>query len=192
MPLLDRVKERTGSDLSDAELQAMIDGITAELDARLGPAGPITVELGDPTDPASRERRTLRLARPADTTQPITIVEHWLGDSNLAANDLELADVDYRVLDGGRTLQRLIGQSVTGRMHWAPLVTVTYTPIGDQAQRDELTIKLITLDLTYRGLVKLEQAGDYRWQGALTPDSYATERESLFASLTPRTGMVMA
>jgi hypothetical protein len=39
MPLLDRVKERTGSDLSDAELQAMIDGIAAELDARLGPAG---------------------------------------------------------------------------------------------------------------------------------------------------------
>lgn len=39
MSLLDRVKERTGSDLSDSELQAMIDGITAELNARLGQIG---------------------------------------------------------------------------------------------------------------------------------------------------------
>jgi hypothetical protein len=75
MPLLDRVKERTGSDLSDAELQAMIDGITAELDARLGPAGQLTVELGDLSDPDSRFRRTLKLARPIDTAEDVTIVE---------------------------------------------------------------------------------------------------------------------
>lgn len=34
MALIDRVKERTGSDLSDAELQAMIDGIAGEMDVR--------------------------------------------------------------------------------------------------------------------------------------------------------------
>ena len=34
MPLLDRVKERTGSDLSDAELTSMITAITEELDAQ--------------------------------------------------------------------------------------------------------------------------------------------------------------
>ena len=46
MAVLDRVKERTGSDLSDNELQGMIDAITAELDARLGPAGEITLNMG--------------------------------------------------------------------------------------------------------------------------------------------------
>ena len=47
MALLDRVKERTGSDLSDSELSAMIDAIAADMDARFGPAGPITIEHGD-------------------------------------------------------------------------------------------------------------------------------------------------
>jgi hypothetical protein len=64
--LLDRVKERTGSDLSDSELQAMIDAIAVELDARLGPAGEITVELGDLADPDSRFRDAA-LVRPLDT-----------------------------------------------------------------------------------------------------------------------------
>lgn len=191
MPLLDRVKERTGSDLSDAELQAMIDAIAAELAARFGPVGQITVELGDPTDPCSRERRNLRLPRPADTAQAITIVELDPANSGLAATEIQLDATDYAVLHGGRTLQRLTG-GTHGRFRWAPLVKVTYSPVGDQAQRDEVTIKIITLDLSYRGQVKMEQAGDYRWQGALTPDAYAAERESLLASLAPRTGMVMA
>lgn len=77
MALLDRVKERTGSDLSDTELQAMIDGITAELDARLGPAGEVTVELGDLDNPWDRTMRTLRLARPIDVTQAVTVHEDF-------------------------------------------------------------------------------------------------------------------
>ncbi len=43
----------------------MIDAIAADLVARHGPVGPIAVELGDPTDPDSRFKRTLRLNRPA-------------------------------------------------------------------------------------------------------------------------------
>ena len=60
MSLLDRVKERTASDLPDAELQAMIDAITAELDGRFGPIGETTVKIGDPGEPASRAMRHLR------------------------------------------------------------------------------------------------------------------------------------
>jgi hypothetical protein len=53
MALLDRVRERTGSDLSDAELTAMIAGITAELDARFGPAGAAVQTFGDLENPES-------------------------------------------------------------------------------------------------------------------------------------------
>jgi hypothetical protein len=195
MPLLDRVKERTGSDLSDAELQAMIDAIAAELDTRLGPAGPLTIHLGDLTDPNSRFRRTLKLARPVDTAEDITIVESEPGNTGDAANDIELEADDYAVLHGGRTLYRLTA-GPSGSAFWAPLVKITYTPIGAQAVRDEATIKLIALDLSYRGLIKSERAGDYQWQGSVSSDSYATERESIILGLVKAAGigggMVMA
>lgn len=188
MALLDRVRERTGSDLSDAELQAMIDGIGAELDTRLGPAGPITVELGDLDDPSSRNQRTLRLIRPLDVAQPVTIVEDDPADSGLALTRITLDTADYAVLNGGRTLQRLTG-GPNGRCWWAPLVMVTYTPIGEQAARDEATIRLMQLDLSYRGGLKSERAGDYQITLA---DNFADAREAIFAGLAQRRGMVMA
>ncbi len=192
MPLLDRVKERTGSDLSDAELQAMIDGIVAELDARLGPVGQLTVQLGDLTDPASRFRRTLKLARPVNTALAVTIVESDPGNTGEAADDIALAADDYSILHGGRTLLRLTA-GPNGRDHWAPLVKVTYTPIGDQAARDEATIKLVTLDLSYRGGLKSERAGDYQF--TLSGDPVA-DREAIVAGLVKSAGigggMVMA
>jgi hypothetical protein len=189
MALIDRVKERTGSDLSDSELQAMIDGINAELDARFGPAGPITVELGDPSDPCSRFATTHRLLRPADTDEDVTIVERDPGNSGQAADEITLAEDDYRLLHGGRTLQRLTG-GTNGRAYWAPLVSVTYTPIGETAARDEAVIKLMQLDLSYRGGLKSERAGDYQF--TLSGDPVA-DREGIFKSLeAQRRGMVMA
>lgn len=188
MPLIDRVKERTGSDFSDSELQGMIDAIALELATRLGPAGPIVVDSGDPTDPASRYRRTLRLARPIDTGETLTITEYEPGDTGAAADETELDPADYRVLHGGRTLQRLQG-GPNGRPYWAPLVRVEYSPIGDQALRDEATIKLIQLDLSYRGGLKSERAGDYSF--TLSGDPVA-DREAILASLAPKGAMVMA
>jgi hypothetical protein len=60
------------------------------------------------------------------------------------------------------------------------------------AARDEVTIKLIQLDLSYRGLIKSERAGDYQWAGSVSSDSYAAEREKLLASLRGAGRMVMA
>lgn len=179
MSLLERVKARTGSDLSDTELQAMIDAITGEIDARFGPAGPITIEIGDLDDPQSRGLRTLRLTRPVNTALTVAIVEIDPGNTGLAADELPLNAGDYRVLHGGRTLQRLTG-GPNGRSYWAPLVRVTYTPIGDQTAREEATIKVIMLDLSYRGGLKSERAGDYQF--TLESDVSA-EREKILASL---------
>ncbi|MDZ4307556.1 hypothetical protein [Allopontixanthobacter sp.] len=188
MALLDRVKERTGSDLSDAELQAMIDAITDELDARFGPAGEFTVQLGDPTDPSSRHLRNLRLIRPIDTALAITVTESDPGNTGDAADESVLAAADYRILHGGRTLQRLTA-GPNGRTHWAPLVSVTYTPIGQAAAREEVTIKLIQLDLSYRGGLKSEKAGDYSF--TLSGDM-ASDREAILVTLEDRRGMVMS
>ncbi len=187
MALLDRVKTRTGSDLPDDELEAMITAIAAELDARLGPVGPLTADIGDPGDPNSRALSTIRLNRPLDPAQPVTIVEIDPGNSGAPTSETILADDDYRVLFGGRTLQRLMG-GPNGRGHWAPLVSVTYTPLGaagDQAARDEATIKLIHLDLSYRGGLKSERAGDYQFTLA---DNPAGEREAILKSLTAASG----
>lgn len=194
MALLDRVRTRTGSDLPDSELQDMITAIMAELDRRLGPVGPLTVELGDLTDPCSRMLRSLRLARPLDAGQDVTIVERDPGNSGDAASRTELDPTDYDVLHGGYTLLRMTG-GLNGRSYWAPLVTVTYTPIGaagDQAARDEAVIKLIMLDLSYRGGLKSERAGDYSF--TLSGDPVA-DREAIFSSLSSAqggSGMVMA
>lgn len=188
MALLDRIRERTGSDLSDAELSAMIDGITAELDALLGPAGPITVEIGDLLQPYAEQLVTLRLTRPADPAQPITIIESLPGNSGAAAARTTLADGDFRLLHSGRTIIRR-SDGPHARSFWAPLIEVTYTPIGEQAARDEATIKLIQLDLSYRGGLKQERAGDYQMTLA---DDFTAEREKIIAGLAQRRGMVMA
>lgn len=186
--LLDRVKLRLQTDLPDSELLVMIDAIAAELDARFGAAGAITVDLGDPADPANRLKTTLRLLRPADIGLPITITEIDPGNTGLAAHETELAGADFRVLHGGRTLQRLTG-GPNARTHWAPLVRVEYTPIGLAAARDEVTIKLIALDLSYRGALRSERAGDY--QVTLSGDM-AADREAILRTLQDRGGMVMA
>lgn len=187
MALIDRVKERTGTDLSDTELNAMIAGITAEIEARYGALGETEVTLGDPAE-TNRWQRTLTLPRPLDPAQPVTVVEIDPNNSGAASDELELQAADYRVLHGGRTLQRLTG-GPNGYMFWAPMVRITYTPLGDQAAREELTIKLMQLDLSYRGGLKSERAGDYQF--TLGADA-AQERENLLASLSAGNRMTMA
>ncbi len=194
MALIDRIRERTGTDLSDDELEAMIAGISAEITVIYGAAsGAIDITLGDPSD-RQRWQQTLILPRALDTGQPVTIVEIDPSDSGDAASRIELETTDYRVLHGGRTLQRLVS-GPNGQSYWAPLIEITYTPADavTAAARDEVTIKLIQLDLSYRGLIKSERAGDYQWAGSVSSDSYASEREKLLASLgAGRRNMVMA
>lgn len=186
--LLDRVKLRVPTDLPDGELLSMIDTIAEELDHRFGVAGAITVELGDPADPMNRLRTTLRLLRPADTAQAITVTEIDPGNTGSAADEIVLAAADFRVMHGGRTLQRLTG-GPNARTHWAPLVRVAYTPTGMVRARDEVTIKLIALDLSYRGALRSERAGDYQITVSGDP---AADREAIIKTLQDRGGMVMA
>jgi hypothetical protein len=190
MALLDRVKERTGTTLSDGELTAMLEGLAAELDARLGALAETEEYFGDAGE-TERSRQVLTLMRPLDPGESVAVVEYAPGNSGDATAQTVLDASDYRVLHGGRTLQRLTG-GPNGHMLWAPLVRVTYTPKGDQAARDEVTIKLVALDLSYRGLIKSETAGDYSWAGSVASDSYTAERDRLIGSLATRSGLVLA
>lgn len=187
MSLLDRVKARTGSDLPDAELQPMIDAIVTEIETRFGPAGPTEALLGDGLD-NSRWRRTLTLGRPIDASQPIEVVEIDPSSSGDGSAETVLAANDFRVYPSGRILQRLTG-GPNGNCFWAPLVRVSYTPRTDQGARDEVVIKIMQLDLSYRGGLKSEKAGDYSF--TLGGADVNEEREKLLASLG-RQGFVMA
>src|SRR3546814_11647194 len=96
-----------------------------------------------------------------DTTLVRSSVELDPGNSGAEAAERTLEPSDYRLLHDGRTIQRLTG-GPNGRGHWAPLVRLTYTAQGaSQAQRDEAVIKLMMVDLSYRGGLKSERAGDY-------------------------------
>ncbi|RVQ76120.1 head-tail connector protein [Sinorhizobium medicae] len=181
MTLLDRVRERTGSELPDAELQAMIGTIAAEIDARFGPAGEVTLEIGGPDDPWSRRMTTLRLAKPLDPGRPVSVVEIDPGWSGNAANTVTLAANDYRIMHGGRTLARL-WDGDNGRLYWAPLVRVTYTPMEAAGVRDEAVIRLMQIDLSDKGGLKSERAGDYSYTLA-TGQERADAREAVFSWL---------
>lgn len=95
------------------------------------------------------------------------------------------------MLHGGRTLQRLTS-GPNGAAYWAPMVRISYTPIGVTGAIDEAVIKIMQLDLSYRGLIKSERAGDYQWQAANSPEGYTAEREAILASLQAPRGMVLA
>ncbi|MEL6485641.1 MAG: hypothetical protein AAFQ13_00660, partial [Pseudomonadota bacterium] len=150
--------------------------------------GETTVTIGDLSDPDTRYQRNLRLVLPADESQAITITERCPGNTGLPSDETDLAADDFRVLHSGRTLQRLLG-GTNPRQFWAPIVEVTYTPRGNAALREEATIKLIQLDLSYQGGMRSEKAGDY----AITlSGDYAADREAILQGLENRRGMVMA
>jgi hypothetical protein len=191
--LLDRLRERAAPEQSDAGLNALIGALRAEIDARLGPVGQITLELGDAGEPEAQFFRTLRLPQPVLAGSALTVKERSPANSGAGSDEVVLTGADFRLVHGGRTLQRL----TTGpnpNEYWAPLVTISFTPATTpQPVRDEALIKLATLDLSYRGMIKSERAGDYQWSAATgTSEGYSAEREAIFASLVSQQGLVLA
>ena len=69
---------------------------------------------------------------------------------------------------------------------------LTYTPVSDSKQREEVTIKIVHLSITYQGLNKQERAGDYSRGGSVTADAFDKERNILINSLAPKGRKVIA
>ena len=184
MSLLYRLKGRVETDLLDLELEAMIDAEVAEIVARFGAiASTVFNEIG--------ARQYLTMHNPINEALSVAVVEIDPRQTGAAANRTTLAADDYRILDGGRTLERLI-DGTNGRREWAPEVELTYTPKSNQTERDEAVIRLVQLAITYRGLDKQEAVGDHSRGGPVTADAYPREREALLNSLAPRGRLVMA
>ncbi len=171
MSTLTRVQERIETDLKGTELQSMIDEVVAEIERRFGPEASIIVFLDG-------DRKYLSLIREANT---ITSIVEILG-----TDETTIETDDYRVLDGGRTLERL-GDGTNGRLLWERLVKVTYTPASKAEEREEVVILVVQLGVEYKGL-RSEKSGDY----TVTFADYKADREALIGGLTPRRGVLMA
>lgn len=176
MAILDRVRERSETDLTDDELTLLITDVQDEILARFGAIASITVEK----DGGSR---VLDLGRPINTGLSITIVEHT--DYPRGTTTVTLAASDYDVRNSGRTLQRL-ASGTNGADYWAPKVSVTYTPVDDQDQRDEVTVKVVLLSIEYDATGS-KRVGDTSSQSL----DYRRERERLISSLSPRRGALI-
>ena len=171
MSTLTRIQERVETDLTGTELQSMIDEVVAEIERRFGVEGSIIVYLDG-------DRKYLSLIRESST---ITSIKEILG-----TDETTLETDDYRVLDGGRTLERL-GTGTNGRLLWEKLVKVTYVPASKAEEREEVVIQVVQLGIEYKG-IRSEKSGDSTVQFA----DYKIERDALIGALTPRRGMVMA
>ena len=174
MALLDRVKERTETDLTDGELTSLIAEAQAEIRERYGPDRSVAAPIAVSVDGGSP---LLNLTRPLDAAQTVSVVE-YVGYGFDAPSQTTLAADDYRVRNGGRSLLRL-SDGTNARSSWGDRVVVTYVPVDDQPQRDEVTIKLVILALQYEGVER-------RHVGDVTTDhsDYQRERERLLGSLT--------
>lgn len=165
-------REHQATSLGDDALQRLLDAAEDAISARFGALAALT------------ERRRgggvlLFLARPVGTIASVT--ERY-GDP-VGLTDVVLDPADYTLLPDGQTLRReWTGPHKADR--WTDEVIVASTPADDTAERVRVSIALVKLDLTYNPGLTDERIGDWEeaYNGAALP--YATERESILASLT--------
>jgi hypothetical protein len=170
--LLARVRVRVQTNLPDIELQMMINGITAELADLYDPVGPIIRDFVGP--PGLCPHLTyLRFHRPIDVAEELEIIE------TRSDEEIALEIDDYRILYGGRLIQRLSNGS-NPYSYWSNLVSVQYTPLsaGQQASLEEAIIRLVALQVEYSGL-QSERKGDW----SVSYYNFAEERGRILASL---------
>lgn len=182
MAIIDRVKKRVETDLDDTELQLMIDEANQDVIAKFGPhadpSNPITVHL-------EGRRKKIVLSRPIDITQSVVIKELFV-EYGLGPTPYTIEALDYRIWPNGLVLERLI-TGPNAWSHWADQVEVTYVPVNDGDQREEVIIKLVILSLQYEG-VSDSTVGDISENNL----DYNAERGKLLNSLAPRGGLYMA
>lgn len=162
------LREHLETDLSDEALQRILNAEEAEIVRRYGPTATQTeMQQGGQT--------LLVLWRKAGSiTSVIETAIDNVTQTTLAAND-------YRLWPSGQ-LERLVTGTHPAAF-WAPLVTVTYVPEDQSAQRKGVLVQLAALAAKYNGL-KSESVGggDY----SATSLDYTIERERLLRSLAGR------
>ena len=163
---VEQLREHVVSNLGDDALQRILDANEDAINEFVGPIRPV-VEIHDGGPRASRSHA----GRPSITS----IVERRSGtDTTLAADD-------YRIRASGYVLERISG-GTNSRSSWNDLVTVTYVPVSDVAERIRVLIALCKLDLAHEpGLASrtvVDWTESYGGSGG-----YLAERGSMLASL---------
>lgn len=183
MAILDRVKKRVETDLDDVELQLLIDEANQAVISRCGahpdPSEPLVEWVDGNVD-------EIVVDRPIDTTQTVAIVE-YVTSLGWGETPVTLVAADYRIWPGSRIIQRLQTGPNSSWGRWADRVMITYTPVNDGDQREEVIIKLVILSLQYDG-VSLKTIGDVSANNL----DYVAEREKLLSSLQPSKGLKIA
>lgn len=189
MSLRDRVRARVETDQLDPELDALIAEAQSAVRRKFGPDRSTATPLVPITVKDSRGGRIIDLVRPLDeaVTNPAPVVTEYSQGFITGDSQILVKDTDYRILNGGCTLERLHEGWYHRRVSFGRLVTVAYVPVNDQAERDEVVIKLVIAALKYEA-VQAVKVGDV----STTHSDYQRERERLLASLAPRSGMVLA
>ena len=160
------VRALVSTELSDDDLQDVIDREEAELASRIGPLTGARTETFYPDHSAER----LYLRRPTAT---VTLVSD--GTTLTLGDD----DGEYRLLGSGTTLNY-------NANNWGEIVTAAYTP-NDELRVKRVLIELIRLTSTETGYVS-ERIGQYSYSKAQTPGAAQTTRDALIRSLQPNLG----
>lgn len=160
---IQQVRNRLGTDLSDALIQLMIDGETEALEREHGASAASETHL------AKGIKRLVLKRKPATISAVKERIDILDSEVTLSAND-------YRQL-GQRILLRL-GDGDNPADHWGEEVVVTYTAEVDTALRDRVILDLVQLAAEF-GAYQSEEAGD--WQG--DQSDYHERRSKLLAQI---------
>ena len=163
------LREHLETDLSDEALQRILNAEEAEIVRRHGP----TATQAETLDGGET---LLFLSRTASSITSVVETE----SDNLTQTTL--ASDDYRLLPAGKVERLVTGTNPAS--YWAHLVTVTYVPEDQAAQRRLVLVQLAMLAAKYNAM-KSESVGGGDYSG--TSLDYTLERERLLRSLSGRT-----
>ena len=148
---VEAVREHVQTTMAEAAIQRLIDDADQTVVDTYGAHGP-TVQTDDLR--SGPDDRLLFLQRPAAT---ITTVTEYVDETNLTALD----PTDYRLINGGTTLER-ITSGANVRSSWGFRTLVVYVISSDEnPRRRGVVIDLVRLAINNPGGITRERAGDY-------------------------------
>lgn len=155
------LRQHVETDLGDPALQRLLDDAYTAIRERAGTLDPVTARYIGNGD------SVIWLGGRVATLPFTSVVEDTV---------VLVVDVDYRVLYGGRGLERI---DSSGKVRaWGRDVLITYTKANDEAKRKRVAIDLCKLALQFDG-TQGYSAGDYRQEN---PD-YQRAREQVLRGL---------
>jgi hypothetical protein len=173
MPILEQIRQHVETDLGDEALGRIIADAVEEVEGRYGDDAEMTVLL------YGEGSCLLRFQRPVAS---VTSAKEY---DRFGILETTLTSTDYRVVRGGRLIERLLSGPNPVRGVWAPRVEVVYTPIPEISLRDRVVIDLVKLACQYNGAQE-EDFGSNEYRYKLS--DYGEEREKLLSSISRHRG----